>query len=85
MIELIDLAFVKRIIKRKSVHCFELTSPLDRMSKLPFSLFGSSYETLSGKRQMVKSNSENESLVNPFIKRLKLEERYLEDFIKEML
>ena len=71
---------------RSNVHCFQLISPLDEAKSLPYSLHASSGPKASaslgkydfaGKKDLVHAYGKR-------FKRLKVQEKYLENFVKEM-
>lgn len=85
--DFIEVQALKKILFRSNVHCFQILSPLDEAEKMPFSLFASSR---SGDRGAVgKYNlSGKKELVNEFgkkFKKLRVQEKYLDNFIKEMM
>jgi hypothetical protein len=88
--DFIDSNILKKILYRSNVHCFQVLSPLDEAKTLPFSLFASSGKIagkvlggslgkydLSGKRDL--SNEFGKKF-----KRIRIQEKYLENFIKEL-
>lgn len=87
--EFIELKNLKRIIHRKNVHCFQLLSPLDETTSLPFSFFsaGSNGGEKKGKLGSInfKGIKEIELALGKKVKKLNVKERYLETFVKEML
>ncbi len=84
--DFIDADVLKKILFRSNVHCFQMLSPLDEAKTLPYSLFASAkpmgsgslgkYD-LSGKRDL---NAE----FGKKLKKLRVQEKYLENFIKEL-
>ena len=86
--EFIDIELLKKLLYRKNVHCFQLQSPLDDATKIPYALYVKATPfTFSGK--ITRQNLGGKAIEqNPFgkrFKKLKIHERYLENFIKEML
>jgi uncharacterized protein (DUF58 family) len=92
--DFIDSSVLKKILYRSNVHCFQMISPLDEAKSLPFSLFASSGKSsgklpgkfsggslgkydLSGKRDL-------ELEFGKKLKKIRIKEKYLENFIKEM-
>lgn len=78
---------LKRFIFNKNVHCFQILSPLDEAEKIPFALyashgqnrdrsFGSYY--FAGKKEI-------DSVFGKRFKKLRVGERYLESFVREMM
>ncbi len=86
--EFIEVELLKKLLYRRNVHCFQLQSPLDEACRIPYALYTKAMPfTRTGSLQKVKLGGK-QLLQNPFgkrFKRLKVHERYLEEFIKEML
>ena len=84
--DFIDTAILKKILFRSNVHCFQLLSPLDEAKTIPYSLFVSSGK--SGKGSLGKYDlSGRKNLISEFgkkIKKIRIQEKYLENFVKEM-
>lgn len=84
--DFLDSSVLKKVLYRSNVHCFQLLSPLDEALSLPFSLFASSGK--SNKGSLGKYDlSGKKDLSNEFgkrFKRIRIQEKYLENFIKEM-
>ena len=78
--------FLKRLIGRSNVHCFQVLSPLDEAKKIPYSLFaspGAQGRSGLGKYDLA-GRGEKDSEFGRRLKKLRIKEKYLEDFIKEM-
>lgn len=88
--DFIDSKELKKILYRSNVHCFHVISPLDEAKTLPFSLFASSGKSsgkadrgrlgkydLSGRRDLSLEFGRR-------LKKIRVQEKYLENFIKEM-
>jgi len=78
---------LKKILYKSHLHCFQVVSPVDIAEKLPFCLYSSDQFNLKGGRlnQLnVKLEKEFDSGLGRKFKRLKVDSRYLEDFVKEM-
>jgi uncharacterized protein (DUF58 family) len=75
----LSLDVVNRILAHKNVHCFQILSPLDVMEKLPFQLLSErgKYVRVSTDKKEIKKKEK--------LKQLFVNERYLEDFVNEML
>lgn len=77
---------LKKLIVRPNVHCFQMISPLDEADSIPFSLFASSGPSVRAK--LGKYNlSGNKDLLSEYgkkIKKIRIKENYLENFLKEM-
>lgn len=85
--DFLDKASLHRIMFQKKVHLFKLSSPLDEADTLPFLLYSKNGPGISkgGHRvfDLKKDQDKEEDLKR--IKKLNIEDRYLEEFIKEML
>ncbi len=84
--DFIDSSVLKKILYRSNVHCFQIISPLDEAKSLPFSLFASPGKFSSGTLGKYDLSGKRE-LSNEFgkkFKRIRIQEKYLENFIKEM-
>jgi uncharacterized protein (DUF58 family) len=84
--DFIDLAVLKKILFRTNVHGFQLLSPLDEAKTLPYSLFASSGKADKGSVGKYDLSGKKE-LSNEFgkkIKKIRIQEKYLENFVKEM-
>ncbi len=81
--DFLEIEALRRISYRKNVHCFQITSPLDEATSLPYML----HTTSGGMRSVNFTSKEKnlETVLGKKVKTLKVHERYLEDFIKEML
>lgn len=88
--EFIPTDQLKRMIYNKNLHCFQILCPLDEADHLPFALFGFHSNDIFRKKKLVhqKALINSEKLQNQFgpkFKKLSVAERYLENFVKEML
>lgn len=83
----LDMNELRKLVYRKHVHCFRITSPLDYKEKQPFMLLTKDLKRGTKKMAQVfsKGNRELESVLGNQVKTLRLEDRYLEEFVKEML
>lgn len=84
--DFIDSSVLKKILYRSNVHCFQLLSPLDEAQSLPFSLFAASGKNNKGSLGKYDLSGKKD-LSNEFgkrFKRIRIQEKYLENFIKEM-
>jgi hypothetical protein len=80
--ELADTETINKLIYRKNMHCFKMESPVDAATKLPFSLFGRH----NNKNVFVNVNTTKSSKLDKGrYKKINVKERYLENFIREML
>lgn len=84
--DFVDADIMKKLLARSNVHCFQLLSPLDEAKTLPYSLHASSGPKASaglgkydftGKKDLVHEYGKR-------FKRLRVQEKYLENFVKEM-
>ena len=81
-----DTDVLKKFIARSNVHCFQLLSPLDEAKSLPYSLYASAgSKTASGLGKYDFSGRKDLSHeYGKRFKRLRVQESYLENFVKEM-
>ncbi|MDD4975839.1 MAG: DUF58 domain-containing protein [Bacteriovorax sp.] len=84
--DFIDTSILKKILFRSNVHCFQLLSPLDEAKKLPYSLFASSGKLDQGSvgKYDLSGKKELSSEFGKKIKKIRIQEKYLENFVKEM-
>jgi len=86
--EFLEINSLKRMLYRKNVHGFQLLSPLDEADEIPYTFYASSAPGGAGGNLAkidLKGVKEVSSLLGKKIKKLKVQERYLESFIREML
>ena len=84
--DFIDASILKKILFRSNVHCFQLISPLDEAKSLPYSLFASANKNRSGglgKYDLAGRKDLGNEFGKKF-KRIRIQEKYLDNFIKEM-
>lgn len=83
--DFIDLETYKKIFFRRNVAAFQIVSPLDEASSIPFSFkWGDSMQ--GGSWGKVKLDKRRESGLEAYrIKKIKVQENYLDNFIKEMM
>lgn len=84
--EFISSDVLKKLLFRSNVHCFQLLSPLDEAKSLPYSLHASSNRKMSSSLGKYDFSGKKD-LANEYgrkFKRLRVQEKYLETFIKEM-
>jgi uncharacterized protein (DUF58 family) len=78
---------LKKLLIRSNVHCFQILSPLDEAKSLPFSLFASS--KVGSKGSMGRYNLTGiKEIQNEFgkkFKQIRVQEKYLDNFIKAMV
>lgn len=85
--DFLDQTAMNRILYQKKIHLFKLTSPLDEAESLPFLLYSKNSPNVGrGSFRLfdLKKDQEREDKLKR-IKKLNVEDRYLEEFIKEML
>jgi uncharacterized protein (DUF58 family) len=87
--EFIELKNLKRILYRSNVHCFQVLSPLDEAEQVPYTLLSRTPFQKGDRGKLVKLNltgsKDLDSLWGKRVKKLRVHERYLEEFVKEML
>lgn len=79
-----DYETLNKLMYRRNMHCFKVTSPVDEEKTSRFSIFT---ET-AGKRRLVRagrSRKESEEKLKGRFKKISVKERYLEEFVREML
>ena len=84
--DFIETSVLKKILFRSNVHCFQLLSPLDEATSVPYSLFasfGSSDKGSLGKYDLSGSKALNREFGKK-MKQIRIKEKYLENFVKEM-
>lgn len=84
--DFLDLNVLKKILFRSNVHSFQMLSPLDEAVSVPFSLFASSGKSSSGNlgKYDFSGKKELSSEFGKKFKKIRIQEKYLENFIKEM-
>ncbi len=84
--DFIENDVLKKLLFRSNVHCFQLLSPLDEAQSIPYSLHAASSSKASSSLGKYNFSGKRE-LVNEFgkrFKRLRVHEKYLDNFVKEM-
>jgi uncharacterized protein (DUF58 family) len=84
--DFVDADVLKKLLARSNVHCFQILSPLDEAKSLPYSLHASSGPKASatlGKYDFAGKKDLNNGFGKKF-KKLRVQEKYLENFVKEM-
>lgn len=84
--ELISTEHLRRVIFQKNVHCFQILSPIDYSLEVPYLIKSTSQE--NGKNRNFGVNFKRngiQDLLGARVKSLAVGERYLEEFIKEMV
>lgn len=84
--DFVDADVMKKLLVRSNVHCFQILSPLDEAKTLPYSLHASA--SPKGSSSLGKYDfSGKKDLAHEYgkrFKRLRVQEKYLENFVKEM-
>ncbi|MAZ48794.1 MAG: hypothetical protein CME65_09530 [Halobacteriovoraceae bacterium] len=73
---------LQKLLVRKNMHCFSILSPIDEASTQPFSLFGKSKGRKLFSRIFLRDDPKE---FKGRIKKIKVDDRYLERFVREML
>ena len=78
------------VINRKNSHCFRIVAPLDKNLRRSYSIFGESISADNSQKGFfsIKANKSVDGLKKTFGNRihiLDLENRYMEDFVKELI
>ncbi|MBC7429010.1 MAG: DUF58 domain-containing protein [Bacteriovorax sp.] len=84
--EFIDADILKKLLFRSNVHCFQLLSPLDEAKFIPYSLHAAATPKSSsglGKYDFSGKKDLSHEFGKKF-KRIRIQEKYLENFVKEM-
>ncbi|MBD64095.1 MAG: hypothetical protein CME62_02735 [Halobacteriovoraceae bacterium] len=77
-----DNSVIEKLLYQRNLHCFKLESPIESMEKMPFSLLGFSKNNKILSRSFTKEEKER---IKGRYQILNVSERYLEQFIREML
>lgn len=86
--DFLDLDVIKKIIYRNNVHCFKIVAPLDESNHLPYSVFAKSNPLDDNGSLYLQNKNKNDEIISELGKKfkvIKVQERYLESFIKEMM
>lgn len=84
--ELITLEHLRRVIFQKNVHCFQILSPIDYSVEIPYLIKSTLQESGKTRNYGVNFKRNNiHDLLGARVKTLAVGERYLEEFIKEMV
>lgn len=84
--DFVDADVMKKLLARSNVHCFQILSPLDEAKSLPYSLHASAGPKASaglGKYDFAGKKDLSNEYGKKF-KKLRVQEKYLENFVKEM-
>lgn len=86
--DFMDSRLLERIIYQSNVHCIKVEAPIDRADRTPYTLFvRDRVKTVRGKFKKIKIDDSPlaKGMLGKHFKKVKVDERYLEDFISEML
>lgn len=72
---------LNKLIYRRNMHCFKVTSPVDEAADKPYSILTS----ILGKTNLLQAKIKNQRELHGKWKKINVADRYLEQFIKEML
>ncbi|MBT3583309.1 MAG: DUF58 domain-containing protein [Halobacteriovoraceae bacterium] len=87
-LEFLPMDVLRKILFRKNIHCFQVLSPLDEANSIPYSFHGkTNLGSAKGSFSKIDSTGSQElqKLFGKRIRKLCVKDRYLEDFVKEML
>jgi uncharacterized protein (DUF58 family) len=76
-----DFEILNKLIYRRNMHCFKITSPIDEAEKNPFSILSQ----LGTKKKLIRAYTKREEQLKGRWKKINVQDRYLEEFIKEMI
>ncbi|PIK14462.1 DUF58 domain-containing protein [Halobacteriovorax sp. JY17] len=77
---------LKKLAFRKHVHCFRVIGPLDEAARKSYNLYTKSRDGSGALAEIHKKKIEElEDILGKRIKKLNVKDRYLEEFIKEMM
>lgn len=72
---------LNKLLYRRNMHCFKVSSPIDEEKKSQFSLLS----RFNGKKRLVRTMQESSEELKGRFKKISVKDRYLEGFIREML
>jgi hypothetical protein len=81
--EIEDFDTINKLIYRKNMHCFRVTCPLDDASSRPYTIYAKA-ESFSNYVR-TKTQKDVTELIKGRWKNLSVKERYLDEFVREML
>jgi uncharacterized protein (DUF58 family) len=84
--EFIEADVLRKLLSRSNVHCFHLVSPLDEADEMPFTLHAFSANKFSADlgKYSFSGNKDLKSEFGKKFKKIKIQDKYLENFIKGM-
>ena len=82
-----DREALRKIFLRRKVHAFQLLSPIELYQKGPFLIHSKegSFEERGGERILFSQKKHHQAFFGKNVKRLDVEKRYLDNFVKEMM
>ena len=84
--EFIDLSILYKMTSRSNVHCFQILSPLDEAKKIPYAIHSRDFDRSDGILKKIHFKEEDQKQHSgKRIKKIRVQNRYLEEFVKEML
>ncbi len=83
-LDFLDPNILRQVVFNKNVHAFRILGPLDEMDKTPFTILGRG-ENGDSVYQSASHDLVEKNLNLKKVKTLRVKERYLDEFIKEML
>lgn len=91
-VEFLPLKGIKTILSKSNVHCFKITSPVDDLEKNSFTVYGrsTSSQNLGGSTIFSINKKKRlagtlEKLLGKKLKKINVKDRYLEEFVREMI
>ncbi len=83
--DFLEPEILKKILYRSNVRMFQLITPLDEAQKIPYLIYSSSgVSSGSGFNKYLLSGKKEKDSILKRVKKIKVHESYLENFVKEM-
>lgn len=79
--DLEDSETLNKLVYRRNMHCFQITSPVDEEKASRFAIF----TELNGRGTLARAKKKAEQKLQGRFRKISVRERYLESFIHEML
>jgi uncharacterized protein (DUF58 family) len=87
--DFMEIEKLKRLVYSKSIHGFQILGPMDRADELPYRLMTSNNVQLKNSKEANVNLSSKKTKIDEMfgakLKRLYVDGRYLEDFVREMV
>lgn len=85
--DFIPLDYINKNLNKAHLHVFQILSPLDEAQEIPFSILCNNSLDNKKNHSVIRFEKEKDSMSfeNKKFKRLRVQNRYLEEFVKEML